>query len=305
MSTTTVITSRKGAAGLATELAELWQFRHLLGSLIRRELGLKYRGSIIRMLWTFATPLAQILAMTFVVRYVLGAGTKNATIYIMCGYLPWNFFQASVMESTVAIIGYYGILKKVYFPREIPILVTVCSNFINLLISIVIFAVIRWGIFPLFTGPTGPPPRELLLLPLILVLTFLFTASISLLVTAINYFYEDIRFMTQMVINFMLYLLPIMYNAEMIMNSTRIPSPNLRWVLYHLYLVNPLAWIVQAFKQIFFGVVNNAAPGSNALLPGAKFDYVYLELNIVTILLITVGSYHWFNQLKWKFTERP
>ncbi len=70
-------------------------------------------------------------------------------------------------------------------------------------------------------------------------------------------FYEDVKFILNIVMGFLFYLLPIIYFAENIFFSSRIP-PALRWWAYHLYLANPLAWIITAFKQIFFGVQNIA-----------------------------------------------
>jgi ABC-2 type transport system permease protein len=303
--TTVVITPRAGASGFARELSELWEYRHLLRTLVRRELTIRYRGSPIGLLWSLITPLIQILAMSFMVHFVLRAGSKNQTLLIMCSYLAWNFFSVALMDATVSIHNYYGILKKVYFPREIPVIVSVTSNFIHMLISLAVFIVVRWGIYPIFFRPYPCwPPAEVLLLPLLLVLTYLLTLGVSLLLTAFNYFYEDIRFMTQMAMNLMIYLLPIMYSSETIYYAQRMPV-QLRHALYHLYLLNPLAWLITAYKQIFFNRVDISAPGSKVQVLSAGFDYRLLGINSVTIIAITVLGYYIFNQYKWKFTERP
>ena len=92
---------------------------------------------------------------------------------------------------------------------------------------------------------------------------FLLTLGAAFFVATANVFYEDVKFILNIVLGFLFYLLPIIYFAENIFFSSRIP-PSLRWSVYHLYLANPLAWIITAFKQIFFGVQNianaNAAP---------------------------------------------
>ena len=103
--------------------------------------------------------------------------------------------------------------------------------------------------------------------------------------------------------SFLFYLTPIIYFAENIFFSSRIPE---RWrsAAYHLYLGNPLAWLVTAYKQIFFQKVNIANRGSEQIM-SASFDVRYFFIALVTSSLICLAGYAHFNAYKWRFTERP
>ena len=141
-------------------------------------------------------------------------------------------------------------------------------------------------------------------LPVIMVLTFVLTLGVALFVTAYSFFYEDVRVLLSVVLNALYYILPIIYFSENIFYTGRVRSESMRNLLYHAYLFNPLAWLVTAYKQIFFGVVKISAPDAPVVF-SAPFDVRLLLLSTVTIFLILMLGQYNFSRLKWKFTERP
>ena len=298
-----IITARLGNPGLLAEARELWRFRHLIRTLVERDLRVRYKNSIVGIAWTMINPLVQVFVLTVAIGYILGSGPKNLSAYIFCATIPWAFFQTAILDSSSAILSKLGLLKKVYFPREIPLIATVCQNFVQFLISLTIFMIYRWILTPLlFHGPTWPPV-QILLLPWLVAILFLLTLGAAFFVATANVFYEDVKFILNIVLGFLFYLLPIIYFAENIFFSSRIP-PSLRWAVYHLYLANPLAWIITAFKQIFFGVQNIANPNLPPVL-SAPFDWRFLLLTTATSVGLCLWGYAFFNAHKWKFTERP
>jgi len=302
---TVVITATDGSPGLLVEARELWHYRHLIRTLVERDLRIRYKNSVLGIAWTMINPLVQVFVLTIAIGYILGAGPKNLSAYIFCATLPWTFFQTAVLDSSTSILAKLPLLKKVYFPREIPLIATVCQNFAQFLISLAIFMLYRWVLTPLlFHGATWPP-AEVFLLPWLIAILFLLTLGTAFFIATANVFYEDVKFIISAGMGLLFYLLPIIYFSENIFFSTRIPPP-LRWWAYHLYLANPLAWIVTAFKQIFFGV----ADISNAKSPlphtvSAPFDWRFLLLTTFTSLIVCLWGYTFFNRHKWKFTERP
>ena len=302
-SSTVVIQARTAAPGVFAELAELWRYRHLVRTLVERDLRVRYKNSVLGIAWTMVSPLIQVFVLTIAIGYILGSGPKNLSAYIFCATIPWTFFQTAILDSSTSVLAKLGLLKKVYFPREIPLIATVCQNFVQFVISLGIFIVYRWGLTTLLFGWPGPPPLAVLWLPLLIADLFLLTLGAAFFVATANVFYEDVKFIISLTMGFLFYLLPIIYFAENVFYSPRIPA-KLQWWAYHLYLANPLAWLITAFKQVFFGksiISNINAP----VVYSAPFDWRYLLLTTATSALVCLWGYSFFNSHKWKFTERP
>ena len=300
-----VIRAGPGSLGLAEEARELWRYRRLVRTLVERDLRVRYKNSVLGIAWTMVNPLVQVFVLTVAIGFILGAGPHNLSAYIFCATIPWTFFQTAILDSSTSVLAKLGLLKKVYFPREIPLIATVCQNFVQFLISLGVFVVYRFVFTPLlFPGNVTPPPA-LLWLPVVVVILFLLTLGTAFFVATVNVFYEDVKFILTLTMGFLFYLLPIIYFAENIQYAARIPTASGRWWAYHLYLANPMAWIITAFKQMFFGV----AVISNADAPqpiwSAPFDWRYLLITAATSVAVCLGGYAFFNSRKWKFTERP
>ena len=299
-----VISANSGNPGLLAEAQELWRYRHLVRTLVERDLRVRYKNSVLGIAWTMINPLIQVFVLTVAIGYILGSGPKNLSAYIFCATLPWTFFQTAVLDSSTSVLAKLPLLKKVYFPREIPLIATVCQNFVQFLISLALFMIYRWILTPLLFHGSAWPPVQILMLPFLIVILFLLTLGAAFFVATANVFYEDVKFIVTLTMGFLFYLVPIIYFAENIFFSSRIPA-SLRWWVYHLYLANPLAWIVTAFKQIFFGIADIS--NSNAPLPhvlSAPFDWRYLLLTTISSAALCLGGYTFFNHRKWKFTER-
>ena len=308
-SSSVVITARSGSPGLLAEARELWRYRHLVRTLVERDLRVRYKNSVIGIAWTMVNPLIQVLVLTIAIGYILNSGPKNLSAYIFCATVPWTFFQTAIADSSTSVLAKLGLLKKVYFPREIPLIATVCQSFVQFGISLGVFMVYRWVLTPLLHGGSVAPPPQILLLPWLVVLLFALTLGVAFFVATANVFYEDVKFILNLVMGFLFYLLPIIYFAENVFFSRRIPDRSflghtLAWWLYHLYLLNPLAWIITAFKQVFFGITAISNAGDPAVL-SAPFDWRFLLLTTVTSFGVCLAGYRFFNAHKWRFTERP
>ena len=305
-----VIRAHTGSLGLGAEARELWRYRHLVRTLIERDLRIRYKNSVLGIAWTMVNPLVQVLVLTIAIGYILGSGPKNLSAFIFCATLPWTFFQTANLDASTSVLAKLGLLKKVYFPREIPLIATVCQNFVQLLVSLGVFMLYRWILTPLIFGGNTAPPREILWLPVIILILFCLTLGAAFFIATVNVFYEDVKFILTLTMGFLFYLMPIIYFAENVFYSTRIPNHQFlhrpfQWWAYHLYLINPLAWLITAFKQIFFGVADIS--NITAPLPhiySAPFDWRYLLLTGCTSLAFCLWGYDFFNRHKWKFTER-
>ncbi len=302
---TVVIRARPGSLGLAGEARELWRYRRLVRTLVERDLRVRYKNSALGIAWTMVNPLVQVFVLTVAIGFILDAGPHNLSAYIFCATIPWTFFQTAILDSSTSVLAKLGLLKKVYFPREIPLIATVCQNFVQFLISLGVFIVYRFVVTPLLSPGNVAPPLALLWLPVVVAILFLLTLGAAFFVATVNVFYEDVKFILQITMGFLFYLLPIIYFAENIQYAARIPTASGRWWAYHLYLANPMAWIITAFKQMFFGVTVISNAHAPQAIWSAPFDWRYLLITAATSVAFCLGGYAFFNSRKWKFTERP
>ena len=122
-------------------LKELWDYREMLGSLVKKDLKTRYKGSVLGFLWTFINPLLQLLVYSLLFSVIMRAGIENYGMFLFVALVPWLFFSTSLMAGASSIMGAQGLIEKIYFPRIIIPISVVCSNFLNMVFSfIIVFA---------------------------------------------------------------------------------------------------------------------------------------------------------------------
>lgn len=292
-------------ATVGEDLRELWQYRRLISVLAARQLRLRYKNSAIGVVWSLIIPCVQAFAMTFAVGFILNSGPRNMGSFVFCALLPWTFFTNAVLDGSSSVLTYQDLLKKVYMPREVMPISTVLSNLFHFAMAMIVFLVFRYGLTTLFSGWPGWPPLAILWFPVVLAILMAFTLGVTFFLCAWTTFYEDVKYLVSTGMNLLYYFVPIIYFAENIYYSTRVEPARLRHTLYYVYLLNPMAWVVTAFKQMFFGrqVISNRTAG--AIYQSAPFDWRLCAVTGVVSVVFLVAGYLHFNHMKWKFTERP
>ena len=128
---------------MTNNIKELYAYREMIASLIKRELRGKYKASVLGFLWTLMNPLLQMLVYIVVFSFILKSGIENFPIFLFVSLVPWNFFSISVTSGSTCVINQENLIKKIYFPRVILPISYVTSMFINMLLTfVVIFAVL-------------------------------------------------------------------------------------------------------------------------------------------------------------------
>ena len=176
------------------ELQELFRYRELMLLLVRREIRLRYKNSVLGFFWSLVPLVLQVIVLSVVVKYIYGVAPPSLSAYIFVAYIPWNFLQNGLLDSSASILAQYGLLKKVYFPREILPIATVLGNGIHLLLALAVFFVYRYVVTTLLFAWPGPPPREILWLPALMVINLLLVLGCAFFLSALNVFHEDIKF---------------------------------------------------------------------------------------------------------------
>lgn len=250
---------------------ELYNYRELLKTNIRKEIRGKYKGSWLGILWTFLNPLLMLAVYSFVFPYILRVNVENYTIFMIVALIPWNFFTAAIQMGTGSVVANGNILKKVYFPREIiPISITT-SQLVNFLITCLIMFV-----FIIFSGVGFS--WHIVIFPLLIIIQYLITLALTFVLSALTVFVRDIDHFVSVILMLGFYATPIVYQANML-------PAKFQWALQ----INPMAQIVEAYRAIFY---YHKMP-----------DWTMLAIwGVASIVLLIVG-YMIFKKLEKSFVE--
>ena len=244
----------------------LYQYRELLKTNVKKEIRGKYKNSFLGVLWSFLNPLLQIAVYAIVFPLILRNTQENYVIFLCCGLIPWTFFSTAISRSAFTMIENGNILKKVYFPREILPISVVTSEAVNFMISTII--ILAFVIF----GGLGIT-KYILFYPLILVVQYLLVLAISLIVSSICVYIRDLQHFIGIFLQLLFYATPVVYSAETI-------PENFAWMLK----INPMTYIIDGYRNIFY---NQTMPDIKALL-----------ILFVILLFVIVIGYVIFNKLQ-------
>lgn len=187
------------------QIKELYAYRQMIFSLVKKDLRGRYKGSVLGFLWTFINPLFQLVVYTIVFSFILKSGIEKYYLYLFVALIPWIFFSASITGGAASIVAQKDLVKKIYFPRQVIPISYVTSCFVNMLLSfLVIFAVV------LFSG-VGLHPLGLLCLPVIMLVEYLLAIGMALLTSAVTVYFKDLEHILGIVSMAWMYLTPIMY----------------------------------------------------------------------------------------------
>lgn len=218
-------------------LTNLYNYRQLLKSNVKKEIRGKYKGSFLGVIWSFVNPLLTTLVYAIVFPIILKSSEPHYVTFIVIGILPWTYFTTVIMQGTTTILMNAGIIKKVYFPREILPISIVTSGMINYLISCIIIC-----LFLIFSGIGFS--IHILLLPLVIIAQYLLTLGIIFITSAINVYIRDLEYIVNFVVQMLFYGTPILYSMDIF---TTAPKP-----ITTLINLNPMSTIVNSYRDIFY-----------------------------------------------------
>jgi ABC-2 type transport system permease protein len=239
-------------------IKQVFSYSDMVGSLVKRELRGKYKGSALGFLWTFINPLCQILVYTVVFSVIVRSNLDNFYVYMIVGMIPWLFFDMSLRQGAGCIRYQGDMLKKIYFPREVLPITTVTANFVNMLFCfIIVFAVI-------FISGIGISFKALLFLPLIMGIEYIMALGFALIVSAWTVYFKDLEHIISVVLMAWIYGTPIMYSLDSVPVS-------IKW----LFKLNPMTSVIQSYHRILYA----------KMLPSAK-DLLYAAVFAIVLLII-------------------
>lgn len=287
------------------ELRELLRFRELLFAMVERELRIRYKNSFLGFFWSLLNPLVTVFVMWVVFSFLLKNNTPNFSAYMLASYLPYLFFSTALMDSAQSVLVALPVVRKVYFPREILPLASIISNFIHFLLAIVIFFVFLFLVWAGSGFEVTPFSWRALFLPVLLIVTLALTTGVSLLISALNVFYEDVKYMVSVLLYLLYFLTPIFYFSETVWYALKGDSN--RDLIYTVFHLNPLAQLATMYRKVLLapGQIEISENKMSKLVPMLPVDWTMFGVTVVTSFGLLIFGYWVFNRMKWRFVEKP
>lgn len=231
----------KGWAAL--QLKELWAYRELLYFLIWRDVMVRYKQTALGVAWAIIQPVFTMLIFSLFFGR-LGKIPSDGIPYPIFAYaalVPWTFFAQGLSQASNSLVGSANLIKKVYFPRLCVPIASVTSGIIDFALAFMVLLglMLYYGILP---------GVNVIVLPLLLLLTLVTSLGVSLWLSALNVHYRDVRHVVPFLTQFWLFATPIAYPSSLLSEPWRT-----------LYGINPMVGVVEGFRWAL--LETNTAPG--------------------------------------------
>ena len=218
--------------------ADLWRYRELFIILSWRDLSVRYKQTVIGILWAILRPVLTMVVFTVIFSRIAKLPSDGGAPYalmVFAAMLPWSLFSNALSESSNSLIGNANLISKVYFPRMIVPAATIITALVDFLISLVIliFLMILYQF---------PPGWQILFLPFFVILALLSSLGPGLWITALNVKYRDFRYIIPFLVQFGLYVSPVGFSSNVIPEKWRL-----------LYSINPMVGVIDGFRWCILG----------------------------------------------------
>lgn len=257
---------------VAVNLRDLWNYRDLLYILMMRDIKVRYKQTVLGAAWAIIQPLFTMLVFTIFFGKLAGLPSDGVPypIFAYAGLLVWTFFSNSVTTSGNSLVGNSNLITKVYFPRMVIPIASVAAGLLDFAIAFGLLIVL------MFYYGIGLSVN-MLMLPVLILLTSLLAIGIGMWMSALNVKYRDIRYVLPFAIQIGMFASPIIYPASMV-------PENWRWLMW----LNPFAGQVEAYRSAFFG---------------KPFDWIALGVSIVLTFAILIYSAYNFRRMEKSFAD--
>jgi len=272
---------RRPRVSMLGHLRELWQYRELTWSLVVRDLKGRYKSSVLGFVWSLLNPLGMMLVFTIVFTVMMPSQIERFPIFLLCGLLPWNYFTGGVMMSTNSVVGNAGLVKKVYFPREVLPIATVLSTLVNFLLSLVVLFAVLIVMRARFSS-------WLWLLPAVIIVQTCFVLGMAFVLSTLNVFYRDTIMIIDVVMLAWFFLTPVVYSINILPESYHLLGITVdvrRW----MYILNPMASLIAAYRDLLYW--------------GYRTDIDFFLRTALTSFLVMIGGYWFFLRFSGRFGE--
>lgn len=255
------------------DFKEIWQYRELLYFFSWRDLKVRYKQTAIGVAWAIFQPFITMVVFSIFFGGLAKMPSDNIPypIFVYTGLLFWQFFSGSLSETASSLIGNQAIITKVYFPRLILPLSAVITKFIDFAIAAVILIglMIYYGYTPNLIG--------ILIIPLLLIITFMAAIGGGLFLSALNVKYRDVRYALPFFIQILLFVTPVIYPASI--------AGKYSWIL----ALNPMTGVIQSVRA--------------ALLSATPINWFLIFLSFLASLIVLIIGILFFKKVERYFAD--
>jgi homopolymeric O-antigen transport system permease protein len=217
---------------------DLWRYRELFRVLAWRDLSVRYKQTVIGVVWALIRPVVTMLVFTIIfgrIAQLPTDGTAPYALMVFAGILPWTFFSNGLSEASGSVLNSANLISKVYFPRLIVPTATVVVALVDFLISFCMLLLLMvWYQFM--------PDWRILVLPAFVLLAFCASIGPALWITALNVKYRDFRYIIPFIVQFGLYVSPVGFSSSVVPEKWRL-----------LYSLNPIVGVIDGFRWCLLG----------------------------------------------------
>lgn len=219
-------------------LKDIWAYRELLFFLTWRDVKVRYKQTALGAAWAILQPLFMMLIFTIFFGRLAGVGSSGIPypLFALAGLVPWTFFANSITASGNSLVGSAHLITKVYFPRLIVPAAAMLAGLVDFLLAFILLCILMLYYRVTLTV-------QILFLPVLVLMTALFSLGVGTWMSALNVKYRDVRFALPFLIQLWLFV------SSVILPSSSIP-PKWRWLLN----LNPMSGIIEGYRSALFGL---------------------------------------------------
>lgn len=240
---------------MVLENVRIYRFRWLLYEMVKRDLKLRYRGSVLGVAWTLLNPILFMGVYTLVFSVFMKSTIEHYPLFLLSGLIPWMWFSSSISQSVGSVVGGGSYIGKTLMPAELLVLVPVLSNGVNFLVTMLLFLAVSLvlGVNVIWAFA---------FLPALIAIELFTTIGISMLVATVNVFFRDLEQIVSYVLTAAFFLTPIFYTRSAVPEN-----------LQFLVTFNPLAGLIGSYQAVLYRA---SLPGASDLLSSAAFCIIVL-----------------------------
>lgn len=217
-----------------TVLAESFTYREVLFNILSQHLKVKYKRTVLGYVWSLLNPVLQLAVLTVVFSHIPKVSTPHYTLYLFAGLMPWTFFSNALLMGASSLLENESFIKKIYLPKIIFPLSKVLLAEVDFLFSLIALSLIALILGFQFHW-------TIVMLPIALVLFFIFVAGASVMISVATVFFRDVQYLVGVFLNLLYFLTPILYPISAMPEK------------YHKFLVlNPLFVFIDLFQKLIY-----------------------------------------------------
>lgn len=258
---------------MSAYLTELVGARELLFTWAMRDFKVRYSQSVLGAAWAILQPLALMVVYSVLFSVFIQVPTDGIPypVFAYTAILPWTLFANSLNSAIPSLVSNMNLVSRIHFPREILPLSAIIVCMVDFLIASSIFVLMLL----FYRIPVG---LAVLLVPLVLTIQVVLTFGISLLASAVNVLYRDVRFVIPLALQIWMYLSPIIYPVNLVPERFR-----------SFYLLNPMATLLDTYRRL---ILFNQMP-----------DWPYLGLAALVSVSLAIVTYRYFKRAEREFAD--